>query len=155
LPCSSQPTTTTRIPAMTALAALVPWALDGIPESIALGVSLLSGVTGGLLLLLGIFISNFPEGMSGATGMTRVGMSRARVLGMWASVAVLSAVGSSAGFLLFTHGSRPIAEAMAAGAIMAMLADTMMPEAFSLTGNWVALATAVGFIAAFWLSKLL
>jgi ZIP family zinc transporter len=133
-------------------------ALDGVPESIALGVSILNGLAGGLIMMLAIFISNFPEGMSGATGMTRAGMTRARILGMWFSIVLLTAAGSMVGFLAFDHVSPSVMGAtlaVAAGAIMAMLADTMMPEAFSLTGNLVALATALGFICAFCTSKLL
>lgn len=133
-------------------------ALDGVPESIAIGVSLLNGVSPALVMALAIFISNFPEGMSGATGMTRSGMSRAHILSMWGSVVLLTTVGSVFGFLVLHHASGEAMAAtlaIAAGAIMAMLADTMMPEAFGLTGNLVALAVAVGFICAFCLTKLL
>lgn len=129
--------------------------LDGIPESAAIGVSLLGGAGVGVAVVVAVFLSNVPESLSAAVGMRRAGWSRRGILGLWAGVTVLSAVAAAAGYGLMGGAAPPVValvQAFAAGAILTMLADTMMPEAFEHTGNAVGLVTCSGFIAAFLLS---
>ncbi len=136
------------------LALLAAVTLDGVPENVALGVSLGEG-TGGLALLAAIFVSNLPESLVGAASMRAQGKSRGYILGLWGICAVLlaAAVVIGAGPL-----SRASAEtisvplAFAAGAVLASLADTLMPEAYEDGGPAVALSTTAGFLLSFVLS---
>lgn len=136
------------------MALLAAVTLDGVPENIALGVSLGEG-TGGLALLAAIFVSNFPEALVGASSMRTQGKSTGAILGLWLVCATLLvvAVVIGAGPL---SGSDPetisLPLAFAAGAVIASLADTLMPEAYEHGGPAVALSTAAGFVLAFWLS---
>ena len=130
--------------------------LDGIPESIVLGVSLLSGSVS-VAMLAAIFISNLPEAIAGTTGLQAAGWRRGRILLLWTTVAVVSALASGLGYgLLDTADPGTIAfiQAFAAGALLTMLADTMMPEAFEHGGKAVGLWTTLGFCVAFALSQL-
>ncbi len=126
--------------------------LDGIPESVVLGLSLLGGGGVGVPVLAAIFISNVPEGLSSAAGMKRAGRSARYVFGVWGGIAVLSGGAALLGNVLL-QGASPatiaVITAVAAGAILAMLADTMMPEAFERTHALTGLITALGFLAAF------
>jgi ZIP family zinc transporter len=129
--------------------------LDGIPESVAIGASLLEGGGVGLAVVAAVFLSNVPEAMSASTGMKKAGRSAAYVLALWLTVAVASAAAAGLGYALL--GGAPPAVlafilAFAGGAILTMLADTMMPEAFEDSGSWVGLLTVLGFALAFLLS---
>jgi len=136
------------------LALLAAVTLDGVPENLALGISLTEG-TGGIALLAAIFVSNFPEALVGAASMREQGRSTAQVIGLWTVCAVLLilAVMAGAAWLADTDPavvSLPLA--FAAGAVIASLADTLMPEAFEHGGPAVALSTAAGFVLSFVLS---
>jgi zinc transporter, ZIP family len=126
--------------------------LDGVPESVVLGLSLLSGQGVGVAVLAAIFISNLPEGLSSAAGMKRASRSARYVFGVWVGIAVLSGIAAMAGYVLL-DGASPfliaVITAVAAGAILAMIADTMVPEAFSETHILTGLITTVGFLTAF------
>jgi ZIP family zinc transporter len=122
--------------------------LDGIPESAVIGISLLAGEGVGLAFLTAVAISNLPEAISATTGLRRTGWSTQRVLGLWAIVAVLSAVAAGAGYGLLAGAPAAITatiQAFSAGAVLTMLADTMMPEAFDEAGAAVGLATVLGY----------
>ena len=132
--------------------------LDGIPENAALGISLVAGGRGlGLVLLAAIFLGNFPESIASSVSMRTEGRSRTYIALVWSVAAVVCTLATVAGYGLLA-GLPPnwtsALLALAAGGILAMLADTMMPEAFAHGGTFVALATAVGFISALLLSKL-
>jgi ZIP family zinc transporter len=104
-----------------------------------------------------VFLSNVPEGLSSAAGMRQAGRSRTYVFGVWGAIAVISATASLAGYALFSRFSADViaaTTAVAAGAILSMLADTMMPEAFAQAHDWAGLITVLGFLAAFVLTKL-
>lgn len=138
------------------LALLAAVTLDGVPENVALGVSLGEG-DGGLALLAAIFVSNFPESLVGSASMREQGRSQRYVLGTWLACAVLLtlAVVIGAGPLSTSSPetlSLPLA--FAAGAVLASLADTLMPEAYEQGGPRVALSTAAGFVLSFLLSTL-
>lgn len=129
--------------------------LDGVPESIALGIVLFSG-SGGLLMAAAIFLSNFPESISSISGLKREGYSEKRIYLLWITVGVSSVVITVLSYL-FLRDIDPnitgILESFAAGAILAMLADTMMPEAYSEGGFGVGIMTLLGFLAAFIISR--
>ena len=131
--------------------------LDGIPESAAIGVSLLGGGGIGVAVVAAVFLSNVPESLSAAVGLRKAGHSARWILGLWLAVAVISAGAAAAGYGLL-GGASPatiaVVQAFAAGAILTMLADTMMPESFENAGSTVGLVTSAGFISAFLLSHL-
>jgi ZIP family zinc transporter len=122
--------------------------LDGIPESVVIGISLLAGGGVGLAFLAAVAISNLPEAVSSTTGLRRVGWSARGIMGLWAIVVALSAVAAGAGYGLGAGAPIEVAaaiEAFAAGAVLTMLADTMMPEAFDEAGAAAGLATVLGY----------
>lgn len=131
--------------------------LDGIPESVVLGLSLLGGTGVGVSVLAAIFISNLPEGLSSAAGMKRNGRSAGYVFGVWVGIAVASGLAGLLGALLL-EGADPkliaVITALAAGAILAMIADTMIPEAFERTHLYAGLIATIGFIIAFTIERL-
>jgi ZIP family zinc transporter len=125
--------------------------LDGIPESVVLGVSLIGGGGVGTAVLAAIFISNVPEGLSSAAGMKRAGRSTRYVFGVWGGIALISGLAALVGYVAL-DGVSPavlaVITAVAAGAILAMLADTMIPEAFEQAHVLTGLITALGFLTA-------
>lgn len=130
--------------------------LDGIPESAAIGISLIEGNGVGIALVAAVFLSNVPEGLSSAAGMKRAGRSTAHVLGLWGAVTLASTLAALFGYLFLAGASGNIVaaiQAFAAGATLTMLASTMMPEAYEDGGPVVGVATTVGFLLAFVLSR--
>jgi ZIP family zinc transporter len=129
--------------------------LDGIPESFVLGASLLQD--GGIptAIVVGVFVSNVPEALSGTTGLLQAGWKQSRVFEMWTIVVAVSVAAAVSGWLLLdvmpTAGGA-FANTFAAGALLVMLADTLMPEAFKLGGREAGLLTALGFAVGFGLS---
>lgn len=135
-----------------ALAIVLGTVLDAIPESIVLGLSLLGGGGVSVAMLSAVFLSNLPEALSSTAGLSKSGWPRERILGLWVSVTVVSALSSLAGFTLFDGASEEtvaFVQAFAGGALLTMLADTMMPEAFRFGGKQVGLVTTLGFALAF------
>ena len=122
--------------------------LDGIPESLVIGLGILEGGSVSLAMLVAVFISNLPEAIAGTTGMRAGGWSHGKILGLWVAIAVLCAFATVAGFALF-GGLSPFwlafVQAFAAGAILIMLANSMMPEAFEHGGKLAGLFTVLGF----------
>jgi ZIP family zinc transporter len=130
--------------------------LDGIPESIVIGLSMLGGGAVSTVAVIAIFLSNIPEGLSSAAGMKKAGRSAAYIFGVWGGIALASGLAALAGFALFRDFSANVVAAttaVAAGAILAMLVDTMIPEAFETAHEFAGLLTVAGFLAAFMLSK--
>jgi len=131
--------------------------LDGIPESVALGIALFTGGGTGLLMLVAIVLSNFPEGISSVDGLKKEGFTNAGIYKIWSVVALLALIFTVLSFV-FLHDIDPnmigIIEAFAAGAILAMLADSMMPEAFDEGGFSIGMLTVLGFLTAFIVSKM-
>lgn len=131
--------------------------LDGIPESIVIGVSLIGSGAVSWVAVVAIFLSNVPEGLSSAAGMKKAGRSIAYVFGLWTGIALLSGLASLVGFTVFSGFSNEViaaTQAVAAGAILAMIADTMIPEAFEAAHDYAGLITVAGFLGAFVLSRL-
>lgn len=130
--------------------------LDGIPESVVLGVSLLGGGGVGVGVLAAVFISNVPEGLSSAAGMKRAGRSAAYVFGVWVGIAVASGVAALVGALVLDGAPDSLIAgitAVAAGAILTMVADTMIPEAFERAHLLTGLIASLGFLTAFAIAR--
>jgi ZIP family zinc transporter len=139
------------------LAIAVGALLDGIPESIVIGLSLIAGGGVSLVAVVAIFLSNLPEGLSSSAGMKKAGRSAVYIFGIWTSIALASGIAAVVGYTVFSGFSENViaaTNAVAAGAILAMLVDTMIPEAFEIAHNFAGLATVLGFLAAFALDKL-
>jgi ZIP family zinc transporter len=131
--------------------------LDGIPESIVIGVSMIAGGAVSWVAVAAIFLSNVPEGLSSSAGMRKAGRSPRYVFLLWGAIVVISALSALAGYAIFRHFSANViaaTTAIAAGAILSMLADTMMPEAYETAHDFTGLITVGGFLAAFVLTKL-
>lgn len=131
--------------------------LDGIPESIALGIAFLLNPTVGVLVLVGIIAANLPEGISSAYDLKNQNKSIKEILITWLVVAVICFVFVILGYTVFANLSpSTIAtlQSLAAGAILAMLASTMMPEAYKESGMNASFATVLGFLLIFIISKL-
>ena len=127
--------------------------LDGIPENVALGVSMQTGAS--LTLLIAIFASNFPEALVGAVAMRKGGQHRMRVIAIWTGAALILAAMVVLGRVLGKLAPEWLAlmMAFAGGAVLASLADTLMPEAFERGRPWNAFATAAGFVLSFALAE--
>jgi len=129
--------------------------LDGIPESFVLGASLLEEGMVPIAVVVGVFVANVPESLSGTSGLIEAGWTRGRVLAMWSAVVGASVIAAATGWLLLDTmptASGAFALAFAGGALLVMLADTLMPEAFELAGREAGLVTALGFALGFALS---
>jgi zinc transporter, ZIP family len=141
----------------TALAIVLGIVLDGIPESIVLGLTLLTPEGISAAMLAAVFLSNLPESVAATVGLRSARWTAARIMGLWGLVTAAAAIASLLGYALLDGASpRTIAWvlAFAAGAILTMLADTMMPEAFEHGGRYVGLATTAGFGLAFAITAL-
>jgi len=131
--------------------------LDGIPESIALGISLLSKNGIGLLMVTAIFLSNLPESISSIDDLKREGFSKKQIYITWTIVSAIVIVTTILSYLFLKNlnlNIMGIIESFAAGAILAMLADSMIPEAYEEGGYLIAILAILGFITAFIMSKL-
>lgn len=130
--------------------------LDGIPESAAIGITLLGGGSIGIPMVVAVFLSNIPEGWSSSAGMRKNGRSTRYILMLWLAVTIAAGISSLLGYVLLAHAPDVVVggvQAFAAGAIITMLADTMMPEAFERGGARTGLLTALGFTLSFLLSR--
>lgn len=130
--------------------------LDGVPESVVLGVSLLHGGGVGVAVLAAIFISNLPEGLSSSAGMKKNGRSARYVFGVWTGIALASSIAACLGYLFLQDASAELIAmitAVAAGAILTMITDTMIPEACETAHLYSGLFATLGFLMAFTLSR--
>jgi len=115
--------------------------MDGISESVAIGISLLGGGSVSAAMVAAVFLSNVPEGLSAASGMKKAGHSTLRILALWGAVTVTSAFAALVGYVFLARASGNVVaaiQAFAAGAILTMLASTMMPEAYEEGVRWSA-----------------
>jgi ZIP family zinc transporter len=130
--------------------------LDGIPESVVLGSSLIGGGAVSPAFLVAVLLSNVPEGFSASADLHQEGRSSRWILGLWMAVVLVSAASAALAFLLFDAAGPavPFVQAFAAGGLLTMLVDTMIPEAFEDGGDRAGLFTVLGFTLAFLLSAL-
>ena len=139
------------------LAIAVGTLVDAIPESIVIGLSFLEGGAIGLVAFAAIFMANFPEGLSSAAGMKKAGRPARYVFGLWGGIVLISGLSALAGYTLFRNFPIEViaaSSAVAAGAILAMLIDTMIPEAVKVTRNLTGLVGVFGFLVAYLISKM-
>ncbi|MFD2795747.1 ZIP family metal transporter [Promicromonospora vindobonensis] len=131
--------------------------LDGIPESFVLGLTVLEGNVS-VALLAGVILSNFPEGLSSSSGLRAAGWTRSRVLWMWSAVVLVAAVSAALGYLLLdpAGGDRTgaLAQGFAAGALLAMVSNTLLPESYRVEGVATGSLVAVGFAVSLMLSAI-
>jgi zinc transporter, ZIP family len=131
-----------------ALAIALGTILDGLPESVVIGLTVFESGTIGAAYLVAVFISNVPEAISSSVGLAAGGWRARRILGMWTVIALVSGLASLVGYAAFQHASPDAVAfmlAFAGGAILTMLADTMMPEAYEHGGKLVGVVTTAGF----------
>jgi len=131
--------------------------MDGIPESAAIGLTLIEGGGVGAAVVAAVFLSNVPESISAARGLRLAGHRPGRIVALWVGVALISGLAAALGYGLLDSASPALVgavEAFAAGAILTMLADTMMPEAFEHGGSVVGLVTVGGFATAYLFSTI-
>ncbi len=131
--------------------------IDGIPESIAIGITMIAGGAVSMATVTAIFLSNIPEGLSSSTGMKRAGRSKRYIFGLWTGIAIISGFAALVGYSVFSNFSSSViaaTTAVAAGGILAMISDTMIPEAFENAHEATGLITVLGFLAAFALTVL-
>jgi zinc transporter, ZIP family len=136
------------------LAIVLGSVLDGIPESFVLGLTVLQGGVS-ISLLAAVALSNLPEGMSSSSGLKEAGWPRSQVLGMWSAVVLVSAVAAAAGYAMLDPASGrtgALVQSFAAGALLAMLADTLLPEAYAVEGVLTGPLVVTGFAVSLALS---
>ena len=136
------------------LAIVLGSVLDGIPESFVLGLTVLQGGVS-VSLLAGVVLSNLPEGMSSSSGLKAAGWPQGRVVLMWSAVVLVSALAAAAGYALLDPASGrtgALVQAFAAGALLAMLADTLLPEAYAVEGVLTGPLVVAGFAVSLALS---
>ena len=130
--------------------------LDNIPESLVIGLSMLGGGKVSFALVTAVFISNFPEGLSSAAGMKKAGRSANYIFLVWGFIALSTGIASLAGYWYFQDASPELVAAvtsMAAGTMLVMIADTMIPEAFSEGHEFAGFITGIGFLISYALRK--
>jgi CRP-like cAMP-binding protein len=131
--------------------------LDGIPESLVIGASVGAKGIVSTSLIAGLFLSNFPEALSSSVGMRQQGMNFRRIFVMWTSLMFLTGIGAALGVVFFA-GAPPVLysliEGVAAGAMLTMIAQTMLPEAYFKGGSITGFATLLGFLAAIFFKTL-
>ncbi|HWN91619.1 MAG TPA: Crp/Fnr family transcriptional regulator, partial [Verrucomicrobiae bacterium] len=130
--------------------------LDGIPESLVIGSSLLQA-TMSASLIAGLFLSNFPEALSSSVGMVHQRYSRMRIFLLWMSLMLMTGLGAYFGAILFqgmTHSWFALTEGVAAGAMLTMISETMLPEAERSGGAITGASTLLGFLAAIFFKTL-
>jgi CRP-like cAMP-binding protein len=124
--------------------------LDGIPESVVIGASVSHSAVS-LSLIVGLFLANYPEALSSSAGMRQQGMAVGRIVAMWSALMLMTGAIAAAGALFFA-GADPhafaLVEGLAAGAMLTMIAETMLPEAYFKGGSVVGLSTLFGFLVA-------
>ena len=131
--------------------------LDGIPEGIVIGVSLIEGGGVSVAVIAAVWLSNLPESIAATTGLQQTGMSPSTMYRRWTAIALAVTASSIAGYALFdtaSHETIALVEGFAGGALLVMLADTMMPEAYERADSAAGLFTVLGFALAFALTTL-
>jgi ZIP family zinc transporter len=139
------------------LSLLVGSVMDNIPENMALGISLVTGGAVNIVLIAAIFISNFPEGLASTEGMKSNGRTKKYILVLWSVAVIIGTISTAIGFAVLSKAIPfviSVAMSFAAGAILVMLAESMIPEAFKEGGSKIGLAAMAGFTIAFILGRI-
>ncbi len=133
------------------LAIVLGAALDTIPESLIVGLSIVLAGSVSLSFVAAMFLSNLPESMAATSGLTAAGWPGSRIRLLWLSVVGVSVLAGALGFAIFnarSDATGAFVEGFAAGALLIMLADTMIPEAYQYAGRLAGLFTVAGFVVA-------
>ena len=123
--------------------------MDGIPEALTIGAHIVTNPISPSLMA-GLMLSNYPEALSSSEGMKQQGFSIPRILGMWTSLMLITGILSAFGSQLFADVPESVIsllESMAAGAMLTVISETMLPEAYAKGGSIVGLSTLLGFLA--------
>ena len=131
--------------------------LDGVPESVVLGTTLVAGSGVSWAILAAVFLSNLPESMAATTGLHKSGAPRSQLMLLWGATTLASGIAAGLGYTLLGDASGStvaLVQAFAAGALLTMLTDTMIPEAYEHSGPATGLVTVLGFTVAFGISTL-
>lgn len=131
--------------------------LDGVPESLVIGLSLLDGGRFGFGLVTAFFLANVPQGLSSAAGMKKAGRSSRYIFTVWTAILLSSGTAAAGGYLLLGNAPPALSAAIlafSAGGVLAMLAESMIPEAFADAQPFIGLITVVGFLVAFLIIKM-
>jgi ZIP family zinc transporter len=129
--------------------------LDGVPESIVIGASLVAGGGVSIAVVAAAIISNFPEGLGGTTSLMSSGSTSRKVLGVWVGIVAISAVAAAVGYTVLDDAPKEVGaffQMFAAGAMLTMLTDSMIPESHEEGGNAAGLFTVIGFCLAIWVA---
>ena len=122
--------------------------LDGVPESIVIGLGIFEGGKVSMAMLVAVFIANLPEAIAGSTGMKANGWKTGKIIILWIIIAVICAISTVAGFSLFSGASADwmaFIQAFAGGAILIVLSNSMIPESYEHGGKIAGLFTVLGF----------
>lgn len=131
--------------------------IDGIPESFVIGANILIMGSISMSLIGGLLLANLPEALSSAAGMKEQGMKVTKILTMWTSLMIMTGIGAALGAILLEHAHEKVfalIEGLAAGAMLTMVAETMLPEAFHKGGGIVGISTLAGFLVAIFFKTL-
>jgi ZIP family zinc transporter len=131
--------------------------MDSIPEAIIVGISLAGGAEIGKSVLIGFLLANIPEGLSSVSGMKKSGHSAQYIFGVWGGITLLTGIGGVLGYSVF--GSLPdtinaFIIALAAGGMLSLVAETMIPEAFEEAPSFIGVIVALGFMVFYLLMKI-
>jgi zinc transporter, ZIP family len=129
--------------------------LDGVPESAVLGLTVLQTGEVGVAMLVAVFVSNLPESIAASSSLLAVGWKQSQVFLLWTGIALVCALSAAAGYALLDGASPKTLAfmfAFAGGAILAMLATTMMPEAYEKARRWAGISTVFGFSVAYFVN---
>ncbi|HEY7735421.1 MAG TPA: hypothetical protein VH813_01365 [Candidatus Limnocylindrales bacterium] len=139
------------------LAVTIGTLIDGIPESVAIGLTLVEGGVVSAAAVVAIFLSNVPESLSASLGLRKAGYRARSVVALWTTAIAVFGLAAMAGYGFFAglpEGVVAATTAVAAGGILAMITDTMIPEAFEVAHDFAGMITVAGFLTAFALTKL-
>lgn len=137
------------------LVILLGTVLDGVPESIVIGLGLISGGSVSVAMIVAVFLSNLPEAIGSTKGLLSSGWKSSRILVLWFVVAVVSGISALLGYAIFDSVGPTVYAftlSFAGGALLSMIADSMMPEAYNDSGKFAGLITTIGFGVAYLVS---
>ena len=141
----------------TALALLIGAVLDGIPESMSIGITFLENPLVSNSVILAVAVANIPEGLASGAGLRRSGMSPFKILLMWSSVVIACVISSVLAWLLMKDAPdavKGLITAFAGGGVLAMTFQAIIPEAYEEIKDWIGLLAGVGFAIAFLVSHM-
>lgn len=141
----------------TAIALVIGAALDGIPESMSIGISFLDNPLVSASVILAVAVANIPEGLASGAGLKRSGINQLRILSVWSSVVVVCVISAVLAFLVMEEAPNAVkglVTAFAGGGVLAMTFQAVIPEAYEEVKDWISILGGIGFAVAFLMSHL-